>query len=125
MANEPVLIIDDNTLNLELLSYLLTMHEYQVHTAATANEALKILETLQPQIILADLQLPDIDGIELIRTLKSDEKYRHIPIIAITARAMKGDKEKAFAVGCDEYITKPIDVRTLPDVIANYLRKEK
>ena len=125
MANEPILIIDDNALNLELITYLLTMHQYDVHTAASSNEAIKTLKTFQPLIILTDLQLPDIDGIELIQKLKADEKYKHIPIIAITARAMKGDKEKALAVGCDEYITKPIDVKTLPGIVGSYLRKKK
>jgi CheY-like chemotaxis protein len=73
-------------------------------------------------LILMDIQLPGIDGLELTRRLKKDSRYRKIVIIALTAYAMKGDEEKARAAGCDGYITKPIDTRTLPAVIAQYLR---
>lgn len=121
MAGEPILVVDDNSFNLELVTYLLIHNHYEVKTASTANEALTILTTFHPRLILMDLQLPDMDGTQLTRTLKADAKYKTIPIIAITARAMKGDKEKALAAGCDDYITKPIDVATFPSVIAKHL----
>lgn len=121
MAGEPILIIDDNLLNLKLVTYLLTAKGYDVHTAFDAEEGLRILKTFKPQLILMDIQLPGMDGLELTKKLKADPKYKDIPIIAITAYAMKGDKEKALAAGCDGYISKPIDTRTLPDFIRDYL----
>lgn len=121
MAGEPILIIDDNFLNLELVSYLLASKGYAIHTASNAKEALDEIKTLQPRLILMDIQLPDMDGFALTKQLKADPNYRDIPIIAITAYAMKGDKEKALAAGCDDYIAKPINTRTLPDIIAKYL----
>ena len=121
MAGELILIIEDNPLNLKMVDYLLTTKGYRVHTASDAKEALHALITLQPDLILMDLQLPGMDGFELTRKLKSEDKYQDIPIIAITAYAMKGDKEKALAAGCNGYIAKPIDTKTLPDIIAEYL----
>ena len=125
MAGEPILIIDDNILNLELISYLLVLQKYEIRTATNSKDAMEILNTFTPRLILMDLQLPDIDGLDLTRKLKADKKYQHIPIIAITARAMKGDKEKALAAGCIEYITKPIDVKTLPKIVDDYLCGKK
>ncbi len=122
MAGESILIIDDNILNLELINYLLTTKGYAITTATNADEAMKALATMQPQIILMDIQLPGIDGLALTQQLKADPKYKNTPIIAITAYAMKADKEKALAAGCDGYITKPIDTRTLPEVIEGYLK---
>jgi CheY-like chemotaxis protein len=122
MTKETILIIDDNLLNLKLVTYLLTEKGYDVRSALNAKEALKILKTFQPHLILMDIQLPDIDGFELTKKLKADPNYKDIPIIAITAYAMKGDKERIIAAGCDGYIAKPIDTRTLPDIIAGYFR---
>jgi CheY-like chemotaxis protein len=82
---------------------------------------LEILAEFRPRLILMDLQLPGVDGLELTRRLKADPTHRNAIIIAITASAMKGDEEKAVAAGCDGYITKPIDTRTLPVVVASYL----
>lgn len=124
MAHALILIIDDNPLNLELVAYLLTNKKYEVSTAANAHEAMKILSICKPRLILMDLQLPDMDGLELTRKLKNDPKYQNIPIIAITARAMESDKQKALEAGCDGYITKPIDVNTLPNIIAKYISKK-
>lgn len=121
MAGESILIIDDNHLNLELVDYLLTTKGYATSTAVNAEEAFKVLQNLQPRMILMDIQLPGVDGLELTKQLRADPKYNNTIILAITAYAMKADKEKALAAGCDGYITKPIDTRTLPDVIAGYL----
>ncbi|MBA3661155.1 MAG: response regulator [Gammaproteobacteria bacterium] len=123
MTGETILIVDDSPLNLKLVEYLLTVKGYEIHTATNAEEALQLLNTLDPKLILMDIQLPGMDGLELTSILKAKPKYKTIPIIAITAYAMKGDKEKTLAAGCDGYITKPIDTRTLPDVIAGYLDK--
>lgn len=124
MAGESILIIDDNPINLKLEKILLEVEGYNVRTATDAEEALKLLESYQPRLIMMDLQLPGITGLELTRQLKSNRKYRDIIILAVTAYAMKGDKEKALGAGCNGYITKPIDTKTFPSVIANYLSAE-
>lgn len=125
MAGEPILIIDDNPINLKLEKILLSVEGYEIRTATDAEEALNLLEAFTPRLILMDLQLPGMSGLELTTKLKANPKYRDIVILAITAYAMKGDKEKALAAGCDGYISKPIDTKTLPSVIANYLLQKK
>lgn len=122
MAKEAILIVEDNPANLKLVKVLLNAEGYEVHTATNAEEALTLLKTLQPRIILMDIQLPKMDGLELTRQLKADPKYKDIRIIALTAYAMKNDEEKALAAGCDGYIAKPIDVTTLAKTIESYLR---
>lgn len=122
MAGEPILIIDDNAMNLKLTRVLLSSLGYDVHTATNAEEALATLATVRPRLILMDLQLPGIDGLELTRRLKADPATRDICIVALTAYAMKGDEQRARAAGCDGYITKPIDTRILPGVVAAYLQ---
>ena len=118
-----VLIVDDNPTNLKLVTYLVKTHGHDVVTAGDAEAALASIATQRPTVILMDLQLPGIDGLELTRRLKADPVTRPIPIIALTAYAMKGDLEKALAAGCDDYVTKPIDTRTLPDVIARHVAR--
>ncbi len=122
MAGEPILIVDDNAVNLKLTRILLEKEGYQVQTAADAEEALKLLETSKPRLILMDIQLPGMDGLELTRQLKSGAETQDIVILALTAYAMKGDDEKAKAAGCDGYITKPIDTQALPGLIAQHLK---
>ena len=117
-----ILIVDDNPANMKLLSFLLGARGYEVHTSADADEALATLGRFAPQLILMDLQLPGVDGLTLTRRLKADAAYRHIAIVAVTASAMKGDEQKAMEAGCDGYITKPIDTRALPQLIASFLR---
>ena len=125
MAGEPILIVDDNALNLKLIRVLLTGHGYDVRAAADAEEALVVLQTFRPALILMDLQLPGMDGLELTRRLKADPARRQIVILALTAYAMKGDEQKARDAGCDGYIAKPIDTRTLPGVLVSYLKPEE
>jgi CheY-like chemotaxis protein len=121
MANEPILVVDDNPMNMELASFLLVKRGYDVRTAASAAEALALLETFRPRLILMDLQMPGMDGFELTRKLKAAEATRDILIVAVTAYAMKGDEERAREAGCDGYLSKPIDTRALPGIIAGYL----
>ena len=121
MAGEPILIVDDNPVNLKLVRVLLTTEGYDVRTATDAEEALEALGTFHPRLTLMDLQLPGMDGLELTRRLKADPATRDIIVLALTAYAMKGDEEKALAAGCDGYLPKPIDTRTLPGVVARYL----
>ena len=121
MAGRSILVVDDNPQNLKLARVLLLTAGYDVHTAADAEEAIRLLESFTPHLILMDLQLPGMDGLELTRRLKSDPARRGIVIIALTAYAMKGDREKALAAGCDDYMSKPIDIVALPNVIAGHL----
>jgi two-component system cell cycle response regulator DivK len=125
MAGEPILVVDDNPINLKLTRVLLTQVGYEVKTAPDAEEALKIIETFKPRLILMDIQLPGMDGLELTRRLKSAPETKDILVLALTAYAMKGDDEKAKAAGCDGYITKPIDTETFPRLIAETLKNKK
>jgi len=122
MAGEAILIVDDNPANLKLARVLLAGEGYEVRTAADAEEALEALRVFRPRLILMDLQLPGMDGFELTRRLKADAETRGIAIVALTAYAMKGDEQRALAAGCDGYLSKPIDTRVLPGVIARLLQ---
>ena len=121
MEAKSILIVDDNAQNLKLARVVLAKEGFDVHTAANAEDALQLLRTVTPHLILMDIQLPGMDGLELTRRLKADPATAAVRIIALTAYAMKGDDEKAFAAGCDGYITKPIDVERLPIVVSSYL----
>lgn len=121
MAGEAILIVDDNPHNLKLARVLLAGEGYEVRTATDAEQALDLLESYSPRLILMDLQLPGMDGLELTRRLKSDRTRRDIVVVALTAYAMKGDEEKARAAGCDGYVSKPIDTEALPRIVAVHL----
>jgi two-component system, cell cycle response regulator DivK len=121
VAGEPILIVDDNPHNLKLARVLLVGEGYEVRTATDAEQALELLDSYQPRLILMDLQLPGMDGLELTRRLKSDRTRRDIIVVALTAYAMKGDEEKARAAGCDDYVSKPIDTEALPRIVAGHL----
>ena len=125
MAGERILIVDDNAINLKLVAYLMKANGYTVVTALDAESAIEAIRSNLPDVILMDIQLPGIDGLELTRRLKADPGTRDIVIVAVTAYAMKGDQAKALAAGCDDYITKPIDTRTLPETIAKHLAKRE
>ena len=121
MASEPILIVDDNQLNLKLTRILLEKQGYSVYIAGDGVEALSLLEKVKPRLVLMDLQLPGMDGLEVTRRIKSSPGMSGIIVVALTAYAMKGDEEKARDAGCDGYITKPIDTRALPGQIRRYL----
>jgi two-component system cell cycle response regulator DivK len=123
MAGEPILIVDDTPVNLKLTRILLVNEGYKVMTAASAEEALELLRSYHPQLILADIQLPGIDGLELTRRIKKNVETRDITVVALTAFAMKGDEQKAVEAGCDGYITKPIDTRSLGARIREHLNR--
>jgi len=116
-----ILVVDDNPVNLKLVVYLVAAHGYDVVTAFDAESALTSIRSKPPQLILMDVQLPGVDGLELTRQIKADPATRDIIIIAVTADAMKGDDKKARDAGCDDYVTKPIDTRALPTMIARWL----
>ncbi|HEY7501464.1 MAG TPA: response regulator [Vicinamibacterales bacterium] len=125
MTPTPILIVDDNALNAKLTKLLLGKCGYDVKTAAHAREALAILQHFTPALILMDLQLPGIDGFELTRRLKLEPALAGTVIVALTAYAMKGDEQRAIEAGFDGYVTKPIDTRTLPTVVSEYLAKRR
>lgn len=122
MAGEKILIVDDNPTNLKLVAYLVSANGYEVTTAQDAETALSAIAKDPPRLILMDLQLPGVDGLELTRKLKADPATKDILVVAVTAYAMKGDEAKALAAGCDAYVTKPIDTRRLPETVARLLR---
>ena len=116
-----VLVVDDHPLNLKLLRVLLEGEGYEVLTATSAAEALAVLEGTTPALLLVDIQLPDLDGLELTRRLKRDERTRDLPVVAVTAYAMKGDAEKMLAAGCTAYVPKPINTRAVVALVARLL----
>jgi len=124
MPAELVLIVDDNPQNLKLARLLLISEGYQVQTAGDAEEALQVLDSFSPRLILMDIQLPGMDGLELTRRLKADPSRREIVVLALTAYAMRGDQERALAAGCDGYIAKPIDVEAFPRLVAAHLMRK-
>lgn len=117
-----ILIVDDNATNLKLATEVLALEGHAISQAADANEALVLLRTLQPDLVLMDIALPGMDGLELTRQLKATDAFAGVPIVALSAFAMKGDQEKAFAAGCDGYITKPINTRTFAAQVAAFMR---
>jgi CheY-like chemotaxis protein len=121
MAGDPILIVDDNAVNLRLARTVLAGEGYEVRTAADADEALSVLQAFRPRLILMDMQMPGMDGFELTRRLKADPATKEIIVLALTAYAMKGDEERAREAGCDGYVSKPIDTRALPALIARTL----
>ena len=125
MGNEPILVVDDNALNLKLARLLLSMEGYQVRTAERATAALTVLETFHPRMILMDIQLPGMDGLELTRQLRADPLFDDVIILAVTAFAMAADEQKAKEAGCDGFVTKPLDTRSLPELVRAYMDKER
>ncbi len=116
-----VLIVDDNQDSRELLVKVLTMKGYETIEAVDGEDAINKATSEVPDLILIDQSLPKISGYEVTKTLKQRDTFRHVPIVALTAHAMRGEKEKALQAGCDGYIAKPINIRTLPEDIEAYL----
>lgn len=118
-----VLVVEDNDMNMQLVEYLLEEGGYQIVKAASGEEALSIARTGDPvDLILMDIHLPGIDGLSVVREMKTDAVTSAIPILALTAHAMRGDKDRFLEAGCDGYISKPIDVKTFLSSIRMYLR---
>ena len=123
MPGESLLIVDDTPANVQLLQAVLKSKGYDVRTAGNADEALASIAQTRPALILMDLQLPGIDGLTLTKRLRGEPGGQDVRIIAVTSYAMRGDREKALAAGCDDYVTKPIDTRALPLLIAEHLAR--
>lgn len=120
LTRSPILVVEDNEHNAKLISTYLKKLGYQVEWVQTAARMWRVLPDLSPGLILMDIQLPDVDGLTLVRQLKADERYKDIPTIAQTAMAMKGDRELCLAAGATEYISKPIDLKLLAALVAKY-----
>jgi CheY-like chemotaxis protein len=118
-VNGLILLVDDNPINLKLASEVLVAGGYTVVGAADAEQARDLLKTLIPDVILMDIALPGMDGLSLTKLIKAENRLQHVPVIALTAYAMRGDDLKALAAGCDGYITKPIDTRILVEQVAS------
>lgn len=107
-----VLVVDDNAMNVELVNYVLGADAVLVESAADEQRAVALIPVFAPDLILMDIQMPGMDGLDLTRLLKADAATRHIVIVAFTAYAMKGDEARMRAAGCDGYVSKPIDIST-------------
>jgi len=116
-----ILIVDDNRDNRELVVKVLARHGYEIIEAENGEKAMEMVAGQPPDLILMDISLPGLNGYEVTRRLKERQESHHIPIIALTAHAMKGDREKALASGCSDYLAKPIDIRELPQLVARRL----
>ena len=120
MSTKSLMVVEDNPINGKIIRKYLTTAGYDVRHVTSAEEALAELADWKPRLILMDIQLPGIDGLDLTRRLKNDPQTSDIHIIALTAYALKGDEEKTRAAGCDGYISKPIDFQLCLETIAPY-----
>jgi CheY-like chemotaxis protein len=125
MTGKSILLVDDSVHNLKLTRFLLGREGFDVRTAENAEQALIALEKHIPSLILMDIQLPGMDGLQLTRHLRRDASLNGVPIVAFTASAIKGDEEIARASGCDGYVTKPIDTRTLGNQVREFLNQAR
>ena len=116
-----ILVIEDQEDNRRILHYLLRSAQYEVIEAVTGEEGVDLAERERPDLILMDIQLPGLDGYEATRRIKGNAALRHIPIIVVTSYALSGDDVKAFAAGCDAYVTKPFSPRQLLATIREYV----
>ena len=123
--SKKILIVEDNGDSRELLIKILKARGCQIIEAADGEEALQKVSEERPDLILMDISIPKIDGYEVTRRLRDQQDFQDIPIIALTAHAMKGDREKALEAGCDDYISKPINIRELPDQVMGFLKQGK
>jgi CheY-like chemotaxis protein len=124
MAGEQILLVEDNVMNRRLAQFLLKSEGYIVYEATNGREALELVKAHAPDLILMDLQLPELDGFTTTQILKQDATTKDIPVVALTAYAMTGDAERALEAGCDGYITKPFDKQGFLETVASYLRRQ-
>lgn len=120
-TEKTVLIVEDNELNMKLFNDLLDAHGYRTLQTRDGMEALDMARTHKPDLILMDIQLPEVSGLEVTKWLKADDELQSIPVVAVTAFAMKGDEEKIREGGCEAYISKPISVATFLDTVRKFI----
>jgi two-component system cell cycle response regulator DivK len=120
-ASKTVLIVEDNELNIRLFHDLLDAHGYRTIKTRNGMDALKLAREHRPDLILMDIQLPEVSGLEVTKWLKEDEELRAIPVVAVTAFAMKGDEERIRKGGCEAYISKPISIGTFIGTVRRFI----
>ena len=125
MPDYTVLIVEDNPKNMKLMRDLMRMQGYQTLEAPDGPAGLEAARQHRPDLILMDIQLPQMDGYEVTRRLKAQEETKQIPVIAVTSFAMKGEEDRAREAGCDAYVSKPIDIRKLVETVQGFLPKKE
>lgn len=121
MSGEKILLVEDDFINMRLVQHILETEGYKVLKAATAREALQQIESLLPDLILMDMLLPDMDGLKVVKILRGQARTRNLVILALTACAMKGDRERILEVGCNGYIAKPINIQEFVSTVRRFL----
>jgi two-component system cell cycle response regulator DivK len=120
MTGERILVVEDNDKNMKLFRDVLGATGYRTLEATTGGEAVELAAEHAPDLVLMDIQMPDVDGVEALRRLRADERTAAVPVLAVTAQAMQGDREHFLAEGFDGYISKPVNVRELIDTVRRY-----
>src|SRR5215212_9356748 len=124
MSERKILVVEDNDMNMQLVEFLLEEGGYDIVKATSGEEALSLTrEGTAPDLILMDIHLPGMDGLSVVRAMKEDTRTARVPILALTAHAMRGDKDRFLEAGCDGYISKPIDVKTFVESIERYIAR--
>ena len=123
MAGERVLIVEDNEKSMKLFRDVLSARGYATLEAGSGEEALELAVTHAPKLVLMDIRLPDVDGVEALRRLRSDERTSSIPVLALTAQSMSGDRERFLAAGFDGYVPKPVDIAELVGLVSEHCRR--
>jgi CheY-like chemotaxis protein len=126
MSERKILVVEDNDMNMQLVEFLLEEGGYAIIKATSGEEALALTQNgsdSTPDLILMDIHLPGMDGLSVVRAMKANARTARIPILALTAHAMRGDKDRFLEAGCDGYISKPIDVKTFLSSIERYLAR--
>ena len=118
-----ILCVEDNAVNMLLISRIIEAEGYELIKAEDGNVALDVLKNTVPDLILLDINLPGISGLELARLFKADDKIAHVPLIATTAQVLSGDRERCLEAGCDDYIPKPLDIRKLRELMRSYIKE--
>lgn len=121
MENKTILIIEDNELNMKLVRSMLQLGHYRILEAWDAESGIQLARKHFPDLILMDIQLPGMDGLNATQIIRKDPSLRNIPVVALTSCAMQGDEQKAVSAGCTGYIAKPIDTRNFLNILAGYL----
>src|SRR5262245_16151084 len=124
MSGRKILVVEDNDMNMQLVEFLLEEGGYDIMKATSGEEALEVTRDSNgapPDLILMDIHLPGMDGLSVVRAMKEEPRTSNVPILALTAHAMRGDKDRFLEAGCDGYISKPIDVKTFISSIERYL----
>jgi CheY-like chemotaxis protein len=122
MSARTILVVEDNDMNMQLVEFLLEEGGYSIVKATSGEEALSLTrDGTAPDLILMDIHLPGMDGLSVVRAMKENTRTARIPILALTAHAMRGDRDRFLEAGCDGYISKPIDVKTFISSIQQYL----